>query len=60
MYTIQKSIEDRTREYDWMLANQTDSKGHVCMLLICFSHVQPSATQWTVTCQAPLSKGFSR
>ena len=25
-----------------------------------FSHVQFFATQWTVTCQAPLSMGFSR
>ena len=24
-----------------------------------FSHVQVSATLWTVTCQAPLSMGFS-
>ena len=26
----------------------------------CFSHVQLFATQWTVTCQAYLSVGFSR
>ena len=25
-----------------------------------FSHVQLSATLWTVACQAPLSMGFSR
>ena len=31
----------------------------VCMLN-CFSHVQLFATLWTVSCQAPLSKGFSR
>ena len=60
MYTIQKSTEDHTREYDVLLANQTDSKGHVCVLLSCFSHFQLSATQWTATCQAPLSAGFSR
>ena len=30
-----------------------------CMLS-CFSHVQLFATLWTVTCQTPLSMGFSR
>ena len=29
-------------------------------MLRCFSHVQLFATPWTVTCQAPLSMGFSR
>ena len=31
--------------------------GSVCQLL---SHVQCFVTLWTVACQAPLSKGFSR
>ena len=31
---------------------------HMCLCV--FSHVQLSATPWTVTCQAPLSMGFSR
>ena len=29
-------------------------------MLCCFSHVQLFATLWALTCQAPLSKGFSR
>ena len=29
-------------------------------MLSCFSRVQLFATLWTVACQAPLSKGFSR
>ena len=33
--------------------------GCVCVLSH-FSHVQLSATAWTVACQAPLSMGFSR
>ena len=32
---------------------------HVCVLSH-FSHVQLCATLWAVTCQAPLSMGFSR
>ena len=33
----------------------------VCLCVLSqFSHVQPFATPWTVACQAPLSKGFSR
>ena len=32
----------------------------VMYVLSCFSHVQLSATLWTVACQAPLSMGFSR
>ena len=32
----------------------------MCALLSCFSHVRLFATLWTVTCQAPLSMGFSR
>ena len=32
---------------------------HACMLS-CFGHVWLFATPWTVTCQAPLSMGFSR
>ena len=32
---------------------------HACVI-ICFSRVQIFATPWTVACQAPLSKGFSR
>ena len=29
-------------------------------MLNCFSHIQLSASPWTVTCQDPLSIGFSR
>ena len=29
-------------------------------MLSCFSHVQLSATLWTIACQVPLSMGFSR
>ena len=29
-------------------------------VLSCFSHVRLFATQWTIACQAPLSRGFSR
>ena len=29
-------------------------------MLSCFSRVQLFATQWTITCQAPLSIGFFR
>ena len=32
---------------------------YACMLC-CFSHVQLFPTIWTVVCQAPLSKGFSK
>ena len=32
---------------------------YVCVLS-CFSRVWPCVTLWTVTCQAPLSMGFSR
>ena len=32
---------------------------HGCMLS-CFSHIQLFVTLWTVSCQAPLSVGFSR
>ena len=32
---------------------------HICMLS-CFSHVLLFVTSWTVSCQAPLSLGFSR
>ena len=31
-----------------------------CAVLSWFSHVQLFATAWTVTCQPPLSMGFSR
>ena len=31
-----------------------------CAVLSCFSHVQLFEALWTITCQASLSKGFSR
>ena len=40
-------------------AASTTERGGMCML-IHFSHVQLFVTLWTVTCQAPLSMGFSR
>ena len=44
---------------DYFYTNLIVSRAHVCMLS-CFSHVQLFATLWTVTCQAPLSTGFSK
>ena len=40
-------------QYDWTLSS------HACMRN-CFSHVWLFVTPWTVSCQAPLSLGFSR
>ena len=37
----------------------TGSEMYVCVLSR-FSHVQLSVTPWTVACQAPLSRGFSK
>ena len=44
--------------YQLSLTCQEGSVGSGCVLS-CFSCVQLFATLWTVTCQAPLSKGFS-
>ena len=41
------------------LSSSLSSLTHVCMLS-CFSHIQLFSTLWTITSQAPLSKGFSR
>ena len=59
------------REASWILflGNNTHQgasltsltlRGFLCMCAKSFSHVQLSVTLWTISCQVPLSMGFSR